>query len=209
MLLPTRCPVCRRPGRAPCAACAAKLPPPPAGAPVPVVFAFDGVGRTLLSALKYRNGRAAVAGLGAAVARLVTNEQVDAVTWAPTSRRRRRARGYDQAELVARVVARRLGVPCVALLERLPGIPQTGRTRAERLEGPPVFRVRRRPPARVLLVDDVVTTGATLRAAARALRSAGAGHVVPVAVAATPSQAGNRAASHQVRRSLRTPVALP
>ncbi len=186
MLLADRCPLCRRPGPPPCAACAAQVVA--AGGPpgVPVAFAFDGAGRRLVLALKYANGRSLVRPLARAMARLVPRGCVDVVTWAPTSRARRRERGYDQAELLARAVSWQLGVPCRRLLDRADASPpQTGRTRAERLGGP-TFTARRRVRGRVLVVDDVVTTGATLRNAQRALREAGAIDVRCVAAAATP-----------------------
>src|SRR5215207_7118474 len=117
MLLPTICPLCARPGPAPCPPCAARLRPARAG-PYPAVLAYEGDGRRLLHALKYRNGRAVAALLGAAMAGLVGVGRVDVVTWAPTSRSRRRSRGYDQAEVLARAVARCLALPCRALLRR-------------------------------------------------------------------------------------------
>lgn len=154
---------------------------------------FDGVARQALLALKYRNRRALVRHLARLMVRrlgldLPGARRPDVVTWAPTSRARVVQRGFDQAELLARAVARELGVPCRRLLYRSHGPAQTGRGRAERLEGP---SFRSRPaarPYRVLLVDDVVTTGATLHAAAAALRAAGVSDVRAVAAAATLDQ---------------------
>jgi predicted amidophosphoribosyltransferase len=149
------------------------------------LLAYDGAGRRLVARLKYANERAALRGLAAALA-AAAPPGADAVTWAPTGATRRRERGFDQAELLARAVARRLRLPCRRLLRRDPGPPQTGRTRAERRTAPPVFTPRRPAPGTVLLVDDVVTTGATAAAAARALRGAGATRVVLLAAARTP-----------------------
>ena len=107
------------------------------------------------------------------------------VTWAPTSPRRRRDRGFDQAQLLARAVARRLGLPARATLRRTSSTPQTGLDARARHLGP-AFRALRPSPGSVVLVDDVVTTGATLEAAASALRAAGATTVIGVTAAATP-----------------------
>jgi predicted amidophosphoribosyltransferase len=187
VLLPVECPICHRSGCVPCARCAASMEPAPAGTSIPAVLSFSGGGRRLLLALKYRNARPVARSLGRAMARRVRHERVDVVTWPPTSATRRRRRGYDQAELLARAVAWRLGVPCRKLLKRVedPRGPQTGRSRSERLEGP-TFTARRRVRGTVLLVDDVVTTGATLRAASGALLTAGARSVRCIAAAATP-----------------------
>jgi len=144
---------------------------------------YEGPARELVARLKYRNHRAAVDWMGAALAELVGAEAVDVVTWAPTTPDRRRARGFDHAEVLARRVAHHLGRPCRRLVRRLPGPPQTGRTSVDRRRGPAFEPVRSVRGRTVLLVDDVVTTGATLASAGRVLRSAGAVSVVGVAVA--------------------------
>jgi predicted amidophosphoribosyltransferase len=110
----------------------------------------------------------------------------DIVTWVPTTPGRARGRGFDQAELLAEVVAARAGAPCRRLLMRAPGAPQTGRTRADRLGGPRVLSVGEVGERSVLLVDDVITSGATMAAAAQVLRGAGAREIHGIAAAATP-----------------------
>ncbi len=127
-----------------------------------------------MTALKFRNDRAVVAYLADALAEAARRRDVDLVTWAPTTAGRRRARGYDQAELLARAAARRAGLPVACTLVRLPGPHQTGRPVAERLDGPRFVAGRRAGSRcrsrRIAIVDDVVTSGATLSHAARALR---------------------------------------
>ncbi len=200
MLLEVTCPICGAPGRAPCLSCAARLRPAPVLAPPPGVdvclalLAYEGVGRELVARLKYRNHRAVLPGLARAMVSMVTERagvgdldlEVDIVTWVPTTPARRRERGYDQAELLARAVARHLRRPCRRLLLRRPGPPQTGRALAERIQGPQVVARGRADAAGVLLVDDVVTSGSTARVSAQALRSAGARSVVVLAAARTP-----------------------
>lgn len=190
MLLPPTCPVCGRAGEAPCPRCRAELRParrlpPPLGVDRCVALLdYAGAGRELVARLKYRNARSSLRYLAGGMARLVDPDTVDAVTWAPTTAARRRERGFDHAELLAKAVARRLRRPVRSLLRRAPGPAQTGRSLEERRRGPS-FSARRRSPPRMLLVDDVVTTGATVVAAARALRGAGAAQVCVVAAART------------------------
>ena len=192
MLLAVTCPVCGTPGAAPCRGCAGDLRPAPLLPPPPGVdrclalIAYEGAGRELVARLKHRGHRAALPGLAAAAAALVDPASVDVVTWAPTTPARRRERGFDQAELLARAVGRLLGRPARRLLTRPAGVPQTGRSARERWATGPGFATRRRSPPRVLLVDDVVTTGSTVAAAARALRSVGAEQVVVLSLARTP-----------------------
>ena len=110
------------------------------------------------------------------------------VTWAPTTPERRAERGFDQAELVARHLAAMLGLPVRRLLRRTSSGHQTGSPRTVRLGGP-VFVARPAQGLHVVVVDDVVTTGATFAAAIDALGRAGAAWVECVAVARTPSPA--------------------
>lgn len=194
MIFTTRCAGCDTPGDAICRTCRfALVSRASTGGPDGVLVAapFSGRVRDVLLGFKYRNRRAIAKHLaGLLVNRVaVSGRRVDVVTWAPTSASRRRERGFDQAELVARHTARQLGVPCRRLLERVgDAAPQTGRSRAGRLHAP-TFRAHPHvPAARVLVVDDVVTTGATLAAARFALEQAGATDVLPAAFAATPGR---------------------
>jgi ComF family protein len=196
MMFQTRCAGCDRLGAVLCRPCRVALAAPaamPVGGDVVAAVPFVGRARDVLLGFKYRNRRQLAHHFaGLLVNRLLAHgvgpSDVDVVTWAPTSRRRRRRRGFDQAELVARRVAVQMGVPCHRLLERdAASAPQTGLDRAERLHGPS-FRASPRAAGRaVLLIDDVVTTGSTLRSADRALRSAGAHSVKRAAVATTPA----------------------
>jgi predicted amidophosphoribosyltransferase len=105
----------------------------------------------------------------------------------PTHGRRRRQRGYDQAEVLARALARRTGLPLHTCLVRTgDGTRQLGAGRAERLQaGRLQLRCRGAAPPVAVLVDDVHTTGATLRTAAAALGAAGARDIVAVTWART------------------------
>ncbi len=192
------CAGCNEPGSTLCRRCRFSLASAATQVSADGVLAalpFDGVVRQVLHGLKYRNRRGVAHQLARLMVRRLHLGEVDVVTWAPTSALRARARGYDQSELLARAVARELGLPCRRLLYRSHGEPQTGHTRAERLHGVS-FRSRalsrfgrqaQRRPSRVLLIDDVVTTGATLVAARAALLRAGVGSVVCAAAAATPA----------------------
>ena len=192
MLFSQLCAGCDGPGPSPCRRCTAEMRAVGEMAPLEplsglwAVFAYSGAGRELLARLKYRNQRSCVRWLASAMAStLPSGLAVDALTWAPTSAKRRRDRGFDQAELLARALSRETGVPVVRLLRRVDEAGQTGRNRSQRFRAP-VFAVPRASPSAVLVVDDVITTGATLQSAAQSLIRAGAERVDAVVAGATP-----------------------
>lgn len=163
--------------------------------PILAVGDFDGDLRDVITQWKFHRRTALTGHLASLIVATMVERgivgRVDVVTWAPTSDRRRRRRGYDQAEELARCVARRLRLPCRRLLRRCGDVTQTGRSRRDRIRDCPQFVARPvRRAARVLVVDDVVTTGSTLRSAEGALRAAGHRDVILVALGSTPDPAG-------------------
>lgn len=196
MIFNSSCAGCHRPGPVLCRTCRFTLAAPPAmPTKSDVIAAVPFVGRPREVVLNFKYGNRRQIGhhlAGLLVNRLlasgVTPADIDVVTWAPTSNARRHRRGFDQAELVARRVALQLGVPCRRLLRREGATtPQTGLDRATRLHGPAFAASPAAVGRRVLVIDDVVTTGSTLRSAAQALRAAGAVDVVKASVATTPA----------------------
>jgi predicted amidophosphoribosyltransferase len=144
---------------------------------------FSGTVRAALHDIKYGGERRLAEPLGAAVARRWARIGVgtDLVTHVPVHAARARTRGYDQAELIARIAAHRLGLPYAPLLTRervtIAQFDLDRQDRAANVAGAFAVRsaVRSLLAGRwVLLIDDVVTTGATLAACADALERAGA-----------------------------------
>jgi ComF family protein len=182
--VPAGCSRCGLPGPAPlCGAC---LADPPAFDEVRAAALFGGPLADAVHALKYRDRPALSRPLGRWLARRVSLPEGSALVPVPLARRRRIDRGYDQAALLARHLSRAAGLPLLAgALRRVRETPpQVGRTRAERARNVagafaagPAVRGRC-----IALVDDVVTTGATADACARALRASGARRVIAVAL---------------------------
>ncbi|MFL5798776.1 MAG: double zinc ribbon domain-containing protein [Actinomycetota bacterium] len=173
-ITPPTCARCGRPWLEPVDRC--RDCPPPTLATARAPFLYEGPARSALYRLKFSGWRAVADALGAAMA-AVDDSGAVAVTWVPLGRRRRAERGYDQARALARAVGSRLGLPVLPLLRRVADTdPQARRTaRERRLAMRGAFEaVARPPPGPLLLVDDVLTTGATAAECAGVLRAAGA-----------------------------------
>ena len=190
VVFPEDCPGCEHPadGGALCEMCHASLPRflRPVTAPDGIRTAWVlGTYTSPLGALvrrgKYRPDSGVFQWLGNRLGDAAANRlpHVDMVSWVPTPWRRRFVRGFDQAELMARPVASALNVPAVSTLRRMKASPQTQRARHARAQGiRGAFAVKNSwstqpPPHSVLLVDDVVTTGATAQACAEELLCSG------------------------------------
>jgi ComF family protein len=156
--------------------------------------AYEGVLRELIHLYKYGRVRTLARPLGALLAAaLPREERFDAVTPVPLHWRRQWQRGFNQSELLARTVARRCGIPVLHALKRArstvaqAGLSNTGR----RQNVAAAFRPRRTVEGkRILLVDDVMTTGATAAACALALKRAGAAKVTLLTVARVDRRMG-------------------
>jgi predicted amidophosphoribosyltransferase len=193
-LLPARCPGCGRLGRLVCDACAGRLTPAPFAPPPPSLewwvacYAYEGVARELVARAKYRNVRRFLALVARELATAVQSAPLpfDVVTWAPASAQRIRAHGVDHGELLARAVARITEVEVGACLRREAGPAQTGLDARTRRLGPNLAALGNCVGAKILVVDDVATTGGTMAAAGRALRAAHAESVIAATIARTP-----------------------
>lgn len=181
---PPGCARCGRPAAAPVPSCGEC--PPPDLATLRAPFRFDGPVRDAVLKLKFAGQRALAAPLGGAMA-AAWDGPAATLTWVPLSRRRLAARGYDQAEALARAVGARLGTPPARLLERVRDTPPQARRgrdqRVDALRG--AFRATGPVAGPAVLVDDVVTTGSTGAECARVLLAAGAASVHVLAAART------------------------
>ena len=202
LLFPRRCAFCHRltqSGAKVCPRCMAELPytresakqsfPHLDGCWSPLYYTGD-VRRSLL---RYKfQGLSMYAELyGEFLAKCIDENKIscDSITWVPLSRRRLRRRGYDQARLLAEALSGRKGIPCVPTLRKIRNNPaQSGAGDAKKRQKNVKGVYRALPDAeirgkRLLLVDDIVTTGATLSECASILRQAGAKEVLGLSLA--------------------------
>ena len=195
LFFPPRCAFCRRTGvHGVCADCERTLPPATGqlcvGAGLgwcasPRLYAVGG--RERLLRFKFHGAQSAAEGYGELLARCAAEElggQFDTVTWVPVSKKREHERGYDQAYLLAKETARHWGIEPVRLLRKTrnnaaqSGLSSAAERRGNVLgvyEAENTDRIR---GAKILLIDDILTTGATLGECVRVLREAGAADVV-------------------------------
>lgn len=198
LLYPHTCNHCGRVGQAWCAHCLAKLESYPftlaerlldSGLHVLSVGLHEGLLRDAIHAFKFDGARDLAELLGAALDDGLIQSQIaiDVVVPVPLHERRFRWRGYNQAALLADVVATNLGVPHESLLNRTRYTgTQVGRdaiARREAVDGAFAADPAHVNGRRILLIDDVVTTGSTLMACADALNQAGASSVIAACVA--------------------------
>lgn len=151
----------------------------------------DGLVRKAIHELKYRGARTRAPLLASLLAGVIEDRplQLDLLVPVPLASRRQRERGFNQAELIASALGQRLAVPVAAdVLHRTrhtrPQVGQTSEQRRTNLAGafacPSPDRIAGR---RIGLVDDVLTTGSTLRGCAEELRAAGAVRVYGLVIA--------------------------
>jgi predicted amidophosphoribosyltransferase len=194
LVVPPRCALCGRECRLRaqlCSGCETDLGGlVPSSTPVPGLDAawsaapYDGVARDLVVALKFTARLPLARQAGAVIAERAPADLLEGVIVpVPAAPVRRRHRGFDTAEAIAAALGVETGLPLHRCLRRSQGRRQVGRPRSERLAYPPRVRLAATPPPVAVVVDDVVTTGATIRSCARALRSGGCGRVVALTFA--------------------------
>lgn len=191
-----RCPICRARGSGPsgcCQACEQALFHPRVDAYTLVLGSYQGKLAEAIKALKFRHVSRLARLFGRTLAREVVRQgwQVDVVCPVPLHLSRSWRRGYNQSMLIASALAQALERPCRPDLFRLKRTRQQarlpGHARHANVAG--AFRARRLAGEQVLLVDDVITSGATIAECSLALFSAGASRIFVAAVAqARPNQ---------------------
>lgn len=145
-----------------------------------VAAVYEGPPKEMVWRLKFHGARKASHLMAAHMARQVVDADAYLVP-VPTATSRVRQRGYDQAKLLARELSRQTRLPYLDCLMRGGQAHQVGASRTQRLQQlAKAYRLKKAALVRgadIILVDDVITTGATLEAAAKVLRVAGARHV--------------------------------
>jgi ComF family protein len=205
LLFPERCGGCGKTGDLFCAACRTRLRPynnnqatPDEGAKLAiphidrvfVAFVFEATLREAVHTFKYHPLRRMAIPLGDLLAERVPPGALltDALIAVPLHTRRLAERGFNQSEMLAQRVARAHSLPLltsglVRTRDTVHQVRLDARARQENMQAAFRWQSPTPPPARVALVDDILTTGATLSACAGALRAAGTREVIALALA--------------------------
>ncbi len=158
---------------------------------------YNGEARTSILRYKFRDVRNYAPRYGRLLGMHILQSslpQYDVLTWVPVSSHRNLTRGYDQVELIAKAVGRELKQPVVRTLRKVRNAPPQSGIRGEAARKANVlgaFKVSRKADIkgkRILLLDDVITTGATISECARVLLTAGAKEVYCAALAASKAE---------------------
>ena len=203
LLFPARCLLCDTiipAEESVCRDCTAKIPEKPfsrkfalpgGGAEGFQVFSplsYEGGYKKTIYRFKFRGQKGLAKPMGRLMAELADHMEIpfDAVTWAPMTDKKRRERGYDQSELLARAAAKELNLPCLPLLKKV----RENKTQHELsarqrwLNVKNAYRAEKAAEGKtLLLIDDIVTTGATVSECAKTLYAAGAKAVVGLCAA--------------------------
>lgn len=160
------------------------------------VYAYEGHVADSIRRFKFHGARQYAPAYGRQLAMVLLRNQVefDVLTWVPSSDKRCRQRGYDQSQLLAEATAQALGVECIRTLKKVVDTkPQTRMNSAEARQGNvrgafAVWQPERFSGKRILLIDDVITSGATLSECSAVLKIAGAAGVETAVLAAAMIQ---------------------
>jgi len=186
IIFPPRCLVCGRPGPEPmCSECIASVEYSD-GVPL-----YEGAMKEAITRFKFERKRALLNPLSWILITAYNGDGVDLITAVPLFSSRLKERGFNQSELLAERLADHLGVPSdFTLIERVRDTrPQFDLKRHERLSnvsGAFRFSGNDVRGKKILIVDDIMTTGATLSECSKALKEAGAAIVIPLVLSKTP-----------------------
>lgn len=203
-LFPDRCASCKKTGTLFCDTCRAELQAypghmrrlPPALSDVYIGYVFGGPLRDAVHSMKYHRRRRMAEPLGYLLTEALdaSGFVVDAMLPIPMHKARLAERGFNQAAELALQVGKLCGIPVLHGLERIRATEQQAHLnsaqRATNVQGAFLWMGSQPPPARLLLIDDVLTTGATMNACAEALQRAGAERIYGLALARSRPELG-------------------
>lgn len=195
LIAPHDCLGCGVEGSLLCALCRARCLPPAKARPlalrnlarVQAATPYQGIAKDLLWRLKSAGAQSAATSMASQMKPLCADLQSAIIVPVVTANSRARTRGYDQARLLARALVKQTRLPYLDCLARHGQAHQVGASRSERLRQlHGALRVTKPSAVRgahIILIDDVITTGATLEAAAMVLKAAGASRVEAITFA--------------------------